>query len=64
MCANSCGFDKNFHFDGVMFGASDEEVIVTEGECWQYVQQAALFWIERKQADAIPVKRILLRVPG
>lgn len=56
--------DQSLHFDGVIFGVSDEEVIVTEAECWQYVRRAALFWIEHNEVDAVVVKQILLRIPG
>jgi hypothetical protein len=56
--------DPRLHFNGVAFGVSDEEVIITESEFWRYVQQAGLFWIEHNKADADVVRRILLRVPG
>ena len=56
--------DPNLHFDGVAFGVSDEEVVITEIECWRYVRQAGLFWIEQNRADADAVKQILLRIPG
>lgn len=56
--------DPNFHFDGVTFGMSNEEVIITERECWHYVRQAAAFWIERNNADAVSVESILPGIPG
>jgi hypothetical protein len=56
--------DPRLHFNGVAFGVSDEEVIITESEFWRYAQQAGLFWIEHNKADADVVRRILLRVPG
>lgn len=55
--------DSSLHFDGVAFGVSDEEVVVTEVECWQYVRQAGHFWVEQNKADADVVRRILLRIP-
>ncbi|WP_343732086.1 ribonuclease toxin immunity protein CdiI [Duganella sp.] len=55
--------DPSFHFDGVAFGVSDEEVVITEAQCWEYTRKAALFWMERNKEDAVTVKGILLRVP-
>jgi hypothetical protein len=43
---------------------SDEEVVITEVECWQYVRQAGFFWIEQNKADADAVRRVLLRIPS
>jgi len=56
--------DPSLHFDGVAFGVSKEEVIITEVECWRYVRQAGLFWIGQNKNDADAVRRILLRIPG
>ena len=54
--------DPSLHFVGVTFGVSDEEVNITEGEFRRYVQRAALFWIERNQADADAIRRMLRRM--
>jgi hypothetical protein len=56
--------DSSLHLNGVAFGVSDEEVVITEAECWQYVRQVGLFWIEHNKVDADAVKRILLSIPG
>lgn len=55
--------DPYFHFVGVKFGVSGEEVNVTEGDFWYYVQRAALFWMERNEADTDALRRILRRIP-
>jgi hypothetical protein len=56
--------DSSLHFNGVAFGLSDEEVVITEVECWRYVRQAGFFWIEQNKAGTDAVRRILLRIPG
>jgi len=55
--------DPSLHFDGVAFGVSgEEEVVITEVECWRYVRQVGFFWIEQNRVDADAVRRILLRI--
>ena len=56
--------DPSLHFDGVAFGVSDEEVVIAEVECWQYVRHVSLFWTEQNRDDADTVRQILLRIPG
>jgi hypothetical protein len=41
--------DPSMHFNGVAFGVSDEEVVITEVECWRHARQAGFFWIDRKR---------------
>ncbi|MES2298962.1 MAG: ribonuclease toxin immunity protein CdiI [Pseudomonadota bacterium] len=51
-----------YHFEGVTFGICDDEVIITEAECWKYVREVAAFYIARNKADAATVTMILKRI--
>ena len=56
--------DSSLHFGGVAFGVCDEEVVITEVECWQYVRHASLFWTKHNKTDADEVGQMLSRIPN
>lgn len=56
--------DPYFHFEGVKFGLVDESatIVVSEAECWQYVQQFVKTKVGLGTADMIAIERMLTRV--
>jgi hypothetical protein len=56
--------DPSFHFDGVTFGVSDEEVIINDQECCHYARQAAQFCLERNILDAVTFQKIARSIPS
>jgi hypothetical protein len=56
--------DPFFHFEGVKFGLVDESamVVISEAECWQYVEQFVKSAVRNGDADAIAIPRMLARV--
>ena len=56
--------DPFFHFEGVKFGLVDESAIdlISEAECWRYVQQFVAAAVGPGDADAVAIRRMLARV--
>jgi len=54
--------DPVYHFEGVMFGVGDEEIIITEAECWNYVRHVAAFYASRHGAEMATIENFLKRI--
>jgi hypothetical protein len=58
------GGDQVTRFDGVTFGVSDEEVVITDHACVHHARQAAQFSLERNSSDAATFQNTILRIPS
>ena len=54
--------DPTYHFEGVQFGVGEEDVTISEVQCWEYVHQAARFHVAQNKSDAETIERMLARI--
>ncbi|WP_217470668.1 ribonuclease toxin immunity protein CdiI [Photorhabdus akhurstii] len=55
--------DPEYHFEGVMFGVWEGEIIVPESTCFEYVKLACEKYLQLHPEDTEQVKSLLAQLP-
>ncbi|MEB6380849.1 ribonuclease toxin immunity protein CdiI [Leclercia adecarboxylata] len=56
--------DPEFHFDGIMFGVWDGEIIVPESVGFKYIYLACEKYLQLHPEDTDKVKALLAKIPS